>query len=246
MNKKKIYFASDVHLGLQTATPAREREMRFVRWLETIRHDAEAIFLLGDIFDFWFEYKKVVPKGFVRTLGKIAEITDSGIPVHFFTGNHDLWTYNYLPDETGVILHTKPFETTLMGKRFFLAHGDGLDANDKGYKRLKAIFTNRFLQRCFAALHPRIGVGFGHRWSQHSRLSKGVAVDFRGEDEGLFCFAKQELQKQHFDYFVFGHRHTPIIMDITNSSKLVILGEWINTYQYGIFDGNTIELKPFK
>ena len=244
-NNKKIYFASDVHLGLNTAFSMREREVRFVRWLDTVRHDAEAIFLLGDIFDFWFEYKKVVPKGFIRTLGKIAEITDNGIPVHFFTGNHDLWAFDYLPEEIGVILHTKPYETELMGKRFFLAHGDGLDVTDKGYTRLKKIFSNRFLQRCFAMIHPRIGMGFGHSWSQHSRLSKGVSVPFKGEKEGIYQFAKQKYESKHFDYFVFGHRHTPAIIDISDSSKMIILGEWIENCQYAVFDGEKVELFRF-
>lgn len=248
MVDKKIYFASDVHLGLKAPMygSARERELRFVRWLEMVRHDAEAIFLLGDIFDFWFEYKKVVPKGFVRTLGKIAEITDSGIPVHFFTGNHDLWAFDYLPSEIGVILHKQPYETELMGKRFYLAHGDGLDCNDKRYNLLKSVFTNRVLQWCFAAVHPRIGVGFGHNWSQHSRLSKGVAFSFRGEDEGLYKFAQQTLQQSAIDYFVFGHRHTPLIMDISGNAKLVILGEWIESFKYAVFDGELMTLKRFE
>ncbi|MDR1054552.1 MAG: UDP-2,3-diacylglucosamine diphosphatase [Prevotellaceae bacterium] len=247
MSGKKIYFASDVHLGLKTYNSAREREIRFVRWLEIVRHNAEAIFLLGDIFDFWFEYKKVVPKGFVRTLGKIAEITDSGIPVHYFTGNHDLWAFNYFPEETGVILHTQAYKTELKGKYFFLAHGDGLDVTDKGYRQLKAIFTNRFLQRCFAAIHPRIGVGFGHVWSQHSRLSKGVSIGFKGEEEGIYKFAKQQLNKESvIDYFVFGHRHTPLIINVNNTNtKLVILGEWIEGCQYAVFDGKNIELLKF-
>lgn len=246
-DNKKIYFASDVHLGLEVHNiTAREREIRFVRWLDTIKHDAEAIILLGDIFDFWFEYKKVVPKGFSRTLGKIAEITDSGIPVHFFTGNHDMWAFDYLPKEIGVNLHKNIFKTELLGKRFFLAHGDGLDATDIGYKRLKAIFSNRVLQRCFAMLHPRIGVGIAHRWSKHSRLSKGLAVDFNGEDEGLYQFAKQTLEIEHFDYFVFGHRHTPVIMELSSNSKFVILGEWISNCQYGVFDGKLMELIKFQ
>lgn len=235
----KIYFVSDVHLGLPPTSNANKREHRFVAWLDRIKADAKAVFLLGDIFDYWFEYKLAVPRGFVRTLGKIAELTDSGIPVHFFIGNHDLWVTDYLPTEIGIILHTESYVVELSGKKFFLAHGDAVDFKDKGHQRLRRIFTNPFLRKMFAALHPRIGIGVAHRWSHQSRKQKAISEPFRGEDEGLYQFALKELQRQPIDYFIFGHRHIPVMTSIKHTaSTLMILGEWITGGgAYAVFDG---------
>jgi len=242
-NSKKIYFAADVHLGLDAGTNASERENAFVQWLDKIKADAKAIFLLGDIFDFWFEYKYVVPRGFTRVLGKIAEITDSGIPVHFFTGNHDMWIFDYLEKEIGITLHRSPLEIILQGKTFFLAHGDGLGKNDKKYNLLKKTFACKFFQRCFASLHPRIGIGIARTWSKHSRLSKGLAETFNPETDELLKFARHKLTEKHIDFFVFGHRHTPIQLKLNDNSVFTIVGEWIKGREYAVFDGENLVLE---
>lgn len=244
-DRDKIYFASDLHLGIPNNKESLEREKRFVSWLDQIKEDAAEIFLLGDIFDFWFEYKRVVPRGFTRLLGKISEITDSGIPVHFFTGNHDIWVFNYLPEETGVILHRKPFSYEFKNKKFFLAHGDGLGPGDKGYKFLKKIFTNRFLQWMYARLHPNFALWFAGKLSEDSRLS-GVSADFLGEEkEWLVQYACEISEKEKFDFFVFGHRHIPIDIRLKNHSRFVYLGDWISHFTYGVFDGKDFALKTF-
>lgn len=227
-------------------TNNKERERLFGRWLEEIRHDAAAIFLMGDIFDFWFEYKKVVPRGFTRILGKIAECTDQGIPVHFFTGNHDLWVFDYLPSETGVIMHYEPFRTEYGGRRFFLAHGDGLDAGDKGYLFVKKIFTSKCLQWFFTKIHPDLGIKLAHTWSKSSRLAKtGTENAFRGEEEGIYRYALSILKNEQVDYFIFGHRHRLTDMAISDKSRFILLGEWIKTFSFGVFDGESFRLKKY-
>jgi UDP-2,3-diacylglucosamine hydrolase len=236
------YFAADVHLGLQVGN-VKEREQRFVQWLEKVAADAKAIFLLGDIFDFWCEYKKVVPKGYVRTLGKLAELTDKGVEIHFFPGNHDLWTFGYLSEETGMIVHHQPLEIQLEGKTFYLAHGDATGEPTRGYRLLRAMFASPFFQFCFSWIHPRWGVAFAHRWSHRSRLSKGIAVPFQGEKEQLFTFAKEYIKNYTVDYFIFGHRHTPITVPVAGHSQLFILGEWISGCEYAVFDGTTVQMK---
>ena len=204
----KIYFASDFHLGLPAGTNPLDREKKIVRWLKKISADAKEIYLLGDVFDFWWEYKLVVPKGFTRFLGTVASLTDSGIPVHFFAGNHDMWIGKYLSDECGIIVHSGPYIVTFDDKKFYLAHGEGLGSRDIGYKILLAIFRNRPLQVMYSALHPAIGVGFGHRWSLHSRLAKGISVAFAGEEkEYLIRHSKKILETERIDYFIYGHRH---------------------------------------
>ncbi len=245
---KKIYFVSDAHLGLPNGIDSLTREKKLVAWLESIYPNAAAIFLMGDIFDFWFEYKKVVPKGFTRLLGKLVEITDAGIPIHFFTGNHDLWEFGYLETETGMIVHHHEEIMTLEGKRFYLAHGDGLGPHDKGYKRLKKLFSNRLAQWVFGWLHPNIGIGLAHYWSHKSRYAEGEDhIAFQGEDkEWLIHFAKDMLQKESFDYFVFGHRHVVKKIQLNEHSTLIYLGDWINNFSYGVFDGNNFEIKFFK
>jgi UDP-2,3-diacylglucosamine hydrolase len=244
--RNKIYFVSDVHLGAPALVNNKEREMLFVSWLEAIGHDATEIFLMGDIFDFWFEYKKVVPRGFTRVLGKIAEFTDRGIPVHFFTGNHDIWVFDYLPSETGVVLHKEPFRIVFSGKKFYLAHGDGLDAGDKGYVLMKKIFTSKPMQWLFARIHPNTAISLAHIWSKNSRLSKKIGgPDFKAEEEGLYKFAQSIAQSEPVDYFVFGHRHRLADLKIGENSRFILLGEWIKTFSYGVFDGATFELKRF-
>ncbi|NOY95169.1 MAG: UDP-2,3-diacylglucosamine diphosphatase [Chlorobi bacterium] len=244
---KKIYFISDVHLGAPALSNNHERELLFVAWLDKIKDDAEQLFLLGDIFDFWFEYKKVAPRGFTRALGKIAELADSGVEVHYFTGNHDIWVFDYLPKELGVILHRDEYRVNLWGKRFFLAHGDGLDPTDKGYNLLKKIFTNKPLQWLFARLHPNFAFTLAHKWSKRSRLTKGIVGEgFKNEDEGLYKFSKSILGKEHFDFFIFGHRHVLVDLPIGQGSEFILLGEWISLFSYGVFDGEKFELKKYE
>lgn len=245
---KKIYFASDVHLGHPTIEKSRWREKLFVEWLDEIKHDASELYLVGDIFDFWYEYRKVVPRGFVRSLGKIAEIADSGIPVHFFTGNHDIWVFDYLPTELGVTVHREPIEKEYNGLKFYIAHGDGLGPGDHSYKLLKKVFTSRTLQWFFSRLHPNFSLWLAHTWSNSSRQSKGIKAEgFMGkEKEYLYQYAEQMLAKKHYDYLIFGHRHLMVNMPVGEKSKYVNLGDWLYNFSYGVFDGNTFELKKFR
>ena len=240
----KIYFASDFHLGLPTGSPPVEREKKVVAWLNTVARDAKEIYLLGDVFDFWWEYKLVVPRGFTRFLGTTAAITDSGIPVHFFTGNHDMWIGDYLSSECGVTIHTTPYTTILNGKKFHLAHGEGLGTKDKGYEILLAIFRNKFLRAMYSALHPSIGVGFGQRWSLSSRLGKGIKKEFLGEEkEDLIRYAKSVLANNKIDYFIFGHRHLAMTYKLKGEAEIVFLGDWIKNGSYAEWDGNALIFK---
>lgn len=236
------YFAADVHLGLPVGD-AKARERRFVRWLDAVKRDAAAVFLLGDVFDFWCEYKTVVPRGFVRTLGKLAELADSGIEVHFFIGNHDLWLTDYLRREAGLIIHFTPLETTLAGQRFFLAHGDYLPLPGGGKSLLRTLFTNRFLQACFRAIHPRWGLAWAHRWSRHSRLSKALASPFGNEKEPVVRLLQRHAAEQPVRHYVLGHRHTPVQYPIGERALLTVLGEWVRGGEYAVFDGQTVTLQ---
>jgi UDP-2,3-diacylglucosamine hydrolase len=245
--QKHTYFIADMHLGLPLYDPA-ERERKVVRWFDFIKNSAEAVYILGDAFDFWWEYKYVVPRGHVRFLGKLAELTDSGVAVHFFAGNHDLWARDYLHKECGVTMHSAPTELVTLGeKKFFLAHGDRLGGDVPiSLTLLQRIFTSRFLQRLFSMLHPRWSFAFGHAWSRKNRLSKGIAVPFCGEEEAQYKFAVQAAQRQKIDYFVFGHRHTPLVTGLPNSSaRLVLLSDWITGSTYADFDGENLTLKSF-
>jgi len=229
---------------LPAGTPPVEREKKVVSWLNSVTHDASEIYLLGDIFDFWWEYKLVVPRGFTRFLGTVSEITDSGIPVHFFTGNHDMWVGDYLSDECGMIIHTAPLTATFDGKRFHLAHGEGLGTRSLGYKILLSIFRNRPLQVMYSALHPAIGMGFGHRWSLSSRLGKGIKLDFLGEDkEDLVRYARSILEHEKIDYFIFGHRHLAMTYKVQSETEIVFLGDWIKNGSYAEWNGNTLTFK---
>ena len=239
-----IYFLSDLHLGMHPAGKSLEREKKVVNWLDSIYRDASEIYFLGDIFDYWFEYKRVVPRGFTRFLGKIAEITDAGVKVHFFTGNHDVWVFNYLPTEIGVDVYRKPLIMEYNGKKFLIAHGDGLGPGQRGYKFLKGIFTSKVLQWMYARLHPNFATAFALGWSKRSRFAKGVTTEFLGvEKEYLISYAKDMLEKEHFDYFVFGHRHLPFEYDLTDNSRLVYLGDWIVNFTYAVWDGENLQLK---
>lgn len=244
---KKVYFASDFHLGAPTYEKSREREKLICTWLDSIKANCEVLYLVGDIFDFWFEYKFAIPKGFVRLQGKIAEFTDSGIPVHFFTGNHDMWAFDYLPKELGVALHYEPIITTINDKKFYIGHGDGLGPGDYGYKRLKKIFSNRWIQSMFGFIHPNIGIGLADFLSKRSRAKSGHLDEvFLGEEkEWLVHYCKEELQKENIDFFVFGHRHLPILQQV-GTAMYINLGDWIHYFTYGEFDGNKLDLLKFK
>ena len=243
----KIYFISDVHLGAPALKNNKARELLFAKWLDDISDDVEELYLMGDIFDFWYEYKKVVPRGFTRILGRIANLTDRGIPVHYFPGNHDLWVFDYLPEETGVEVHHREIIKTIKGKKFFLAHGDGLDPYDKGYNQLKKVFTNKTARWIFSRIHPNFALYIAHRWSKSSRLSKMISKnDFLVKNEGLYKFAGNFLQNEIVDYFIMGHRHIMVDVEMTNKTRFILLGDWINYFSYGMFDGENFELKKYK
>ena len=244
----KIYFASDIHLGTPTREKSMAREMLFVKWLDMVKQDATELFIVGDLFDFWFEYKRAVPRGYIRVLGKLAEIADSGIPITMFTGNHDMWIFDYLPSEIGCKLYREPITREWNGKKFYIGHGDGLGPGDHGYKFIKKVFSNKFLQWCFARLHPNFGIWLADYFSRSSRAKTGGNdAKFLGEEnEWLVHYAKEVLKKEPFDFFIFGHRHLPLEIDINNVAKYINLGDWISYFTYAIFDGNKLELKTFK
>jgi UDP-2,3-diacylglucosamine hydrolase len=243
-NSGSIYFASDFHLGLPAGSDPLEREKKVINWLESISTDAKEIYLLGDVFDFWWEYKRVVPKGFTRFLGTIARITDSGVPVHFFTGNHDMWVNDYFVSECGMTIHTKPLFTTFDNKKFLLAHGEGLGTNNPGFKILLSIFRNKPLRILYSAMHPNTGMFIGLKWSLNSRLGKGITTEFLGEEkEDLLKYAKNILETGHIDYFIFGHRHLALTYNISESSEVFFLGDWIKHGSYAQWTGDKLFLK---
>ena len=243
---KKVYFASDLHLGAPTATASATREKKFVAWLDEIKKDAEAIFLLGDLFDFWFEYKTVVPKGFVRTLGKLAEIRDSGIPIYFFVGNHDLWMNDYFEKELNIPVYHKPQVFNINNKFFFIGHGDGLGPEDKGYKRMKKVFTFPLFKWMFRWLHPDLGVKLGQYMSIKNKvISVDEDANYLGDEkEWLVQYCKRKLSETHYDYFVFGHRHLPLEIKLQENSTYINLGDWIQYFTYGEMDKN-FDLKKY-
>ena len=243
---KKIYFASDQHLGAPSPEASLPRERKFVAWLDTIKEDAGTIFLLGDLFDFWFEYKTVVPKGFVRVLGKLAELKDAGIDIYFFVGNHDLWMRDYFQKELNIPVFHKPQEFDINGKIFLIGHGDGLGPGDYGYKRMKKVFTFPFFKWLFRWLHPDIGVRLGHYFSVKNKLISGDEdARFLGEEnEWLAQYCRKKLTEKHYDFFVFGHRHLPLEIELNNNSTYINLGDWIQHFTYGEFM-KTFKLKEF-
>ena len=244
---KKVYFASDFHLGVPTAEASLAREKKIVKWLESARKDAAAILLLGDIFDFWFEYKHAIPKGYIRLQGKLAELTDEGIPVYFFTGNHDMWMFDYFPKELNIPILRDPISTSINGHTFYIGHGDGLGPGDHTYKVLKRVFNNKACQWLFARVHPNLGIGVANMWSRRSRISN-IKKDeaFLGEDEWLVQYCKEVEATKHHDFYVFGHRHLPLDIPITEQSRYLNLGEWVNFCTYGVYDGENFELKTFE
>ena len=244
---KKIYFASDFHLGIPNNLQSNEREKVIVAWLDKVKTDAKEIYLVGDLFDFWFEYKYTVPKGCIRFLGKIAELVEHGIQFHLFTGNHDMWMFDYLEKEFGITINRKPITKEINDKIFLIGHGDGLGPGDKKYKIIKRFFTNKLCQWLFARLHPNFGFSIAHYWSKKSREKEMLGNhDFLGENkEWLIIYANEILKKRHVDYFIFGHRHLPIEHQLNEKSTYINLGDWINHYTYGVFDGKKLTLENF-
>lgn len=242
---KKIYFLSDFHLGAPDYANSLIREKKIVSFLDGVKSNAAAIFIVGDMFDFWFEYKHVTPKGYVRLFGKLAEITDQGIPVHFFVGNHDMWMRNYFQEELNIVVYFEPKTFEWNNKKFYLGHGDGLGPDDHGYKFLKKVFRNKFCQALFGMLHPSWGIGLANFFSQKSRKKTGKADEvFLGEDkEWLIIHSRQMLAREHFDYFIYGHRHLPMDIKLTDRSHYINLGDWIKYYTYAEFDGYETQLK---
>lgn len=244
---QKVYFASDFHLGVPDKVSSKAREQKIVRWLDQCKKDAHAIFLVGDLFDFWFEYKSTVPKGFARFQGKLAEIVDSGIELFIFTGNHDLWMFGYLEEEIGAKIIYDPIKLFLNNTKVFIGHGDGIGPGDKGYKLLKKVFRNRLFQWSFRWLHPNIGIAVANFWSGASRAqANDNDKTFLGDDEWLWSFSKEMEKTEHHDYYIFGHRHLPLDLDVTNSSKYINLGEWLNYCTYAVYQDGNIELKTFE
>lgn len=245
---KKIYFASDFHLGVPDAASSKKREQLLVKWLESIRHDAHSIYLLGDTFDFWFEYRHTIPKGFTRFLGKLAEIRDSGIPVFLFIGNHDMWMFDYFPRELDIPVMREPHVLTVGQQRLLIGHGDGLGPGDTMYKILRVtLFHNRFCQWLFNWIHPNLGMSIAHAWSRSSRISNLKKEKFNDEkNEFLLTWCADMEKKQHFDYYIFGHRHLPLDLPVGPASRYINLGEWVNFSPYAVYDGKSVKLLSFE
>ncbi|MDN3583516.1 UDP-2,3-diacylglucosamine diphosphatase [Mucilaginibacter flavus] len=245
--RNKLYFASDFHLGAGALASSREREDRIIRWLDSIKEDAAELFLMGDVFDFWFEYKTVVPRGYIRFLGKLAQLTDSGVKLYLFKGNHDMWMFNYFEKELGATIISDELKIERNGKKFFLHHGDGLGPGDGFYKVLKNFFRSGFCQWLFARIHPNFGVGLANYWSSHSRIANSKKENHKPhEQEWLVTFCKEELKTNFYDYLIFGHRHLPLDIQLTPQSRYINLGEWINYNSYAVFDGEELKLEYFE
>jgi UDP-2,3-diacylglucosamine hydrolase len=249
---EKIYFASDFHLGIPDHDSSLVREKKLVAWLEMARADAAEIFLMGDLFDFWFEYKTAIPRGYARLLGKLAEITDSGIPVHLFRGNHDMWAFDYLTRELNIQLHRDPEFREFNGQHFYLAHGDGLGPGDHGYKFIKKVFANSFNQWLFRLLHPDIGITMALFWSRKSRKAS-MEKEKKEEDISLKLIQQRitvhsnEMMKLHpeLNFLIYGHYHYPLDVRISENTRQLVLGDWLTHFTYAVFDGKKLELKTF-
>ncbi len=246
---RRVYFASDFHLGTPTPEQSRDRERAIVAWLDAIRPTADVIFLVGDVFDFWFEYKRTIPKGFIRLQGKLAELTDAGTRIVLFTGNHDMWMSDYFTQEMGIPVYREPRRYDIGGKRFYIGHGDGLGPGDFVYKRLKTVFESGLARRLFRWLHPDVGIGLAHSWSRRSRISnqqKGEDA-FLGDDrEWLMQYCREVEATMHHDYYIFGHRHLSLDLAVSPTSRYVNLGEWVSAKTYAVFDGAELSLKQWE
>ena len=245
--RSSIYFASDLHLGMFPPEKSRERELLFVQWLEEIRTDAAELWLLGDIFDYWFEYQKVVPRGFTRFLGKLATLHDEGVQLHLITGNHDIWAFNYLPQEIGIEIHRNEVIRTWNGHRFLLGHGDGLYHGEFLYRLLQALFKSRLLQWFYARIHPNGSTAFAQWWSRRSRKKHGNYAMFLGPDqEHQVQYARKKLgEDPSIEYFLFGHRHVAYDIRLNDRSRVICLGDWIGNFTFGVFDGEKFHLKKY-
>ncbi|MGE0588349.1 MAG: UDP-2,3-diacylglucosamine diphosphatase [Cyclobacteriaceae bacterium] len=245
---KKIYFASDFHLGVPDLETSLARERKIVRWLDQVKTDAQAIYLLGDIFDFWFEYRHAIPRGFIRLQGKLAELRDGGMPIYFFTGNHDMWMFDYFPTELGIPIYRKPIQLEVGRHLMMVGHGDGLGPGDSSYKILKKFFDSAVCQWLFARIHPNLGISIAKYWSRNSRISNMKKEEkFKGEEnEFLLFYCRETEKKTHHDFYIFGHRHLPLDLKVGEQSRYINLGEWVHFSTYGVYDGNTVELKTFE
>lgn len=244
---KNIYFASDFHLGSPDFAESRKREDRIVRWLDSIEPSCAELFLMGDVFDFWFEYRTVVPKGFIRLLGKLAAMGDAGIKIWFFKGNHDMWVDDYFTREMGIEIVSDELVIERNGKKFFLHHGDGLGPGDRKYKTLRKIFRNPLCQWLFSMVPPVIGMGIANKWSHSSKAASRAETFFGGvEKEWLAVYAMEQLRSVHYDYFIFGHRHLPLEIDLGQGSTYVNTGEWLKYNSYAVFDGTELRLEYFE
>lgn len=246
MTKNKIYFASDFHLGIPPLTESHKRERRIVSWLNEIEKNAKAVYLVGDIFDFWFEYKKVIPKGFVRLLGKLAELTDNGIEVHLFVGNHDLWMQDYLEKEVGIKVHHDNIIIREGEKEILVGHGDGLGKGDYFYKFLRKVFTSRICQWIFARMHPNFSFSLAHAWSNASHNNKGGANFISKEQEVLYSYCKKQQSINPIDYYVFGHTHFPLELKIDEKATYINTGDWLQHYTYAVFNNGRLKLESYK
>jgi UDP-2,3-diacylglucosamine hydrolase len=245
--KNHLYFVSDAHLGVPNYANSLYREQLLIKFLNEKSVNAKAFYIVGDLFDFWFEYKHAVPKGYFRLLAKLAELVEQGIEIHLFTGNHDMWIFDYLPKEVGLIVHREPIKIESNKVKMYIAHGDGLGPGDRGYKFIKKVFASKTCQWLFARLHPNFGIGMANYWSRKSRKSTGTSNEkFLGEDkEWLAIYSKDILSKEHIDYFIYGHRHLPMEINLNGQSKYINLGDWIQYFTYAEFDGTQVFLKQY-
>lgn len=247
LGQQRVYLASDFHLGTPSGAASLERERKVVRWLDAVSHDAAAIFLVGDLFDFWFEYRHVIPKGFIRFQGKLAELRDRGIPIYFFTGNHDMWLFDYFTTELGIPIYRDPQAYEIGGRTFLIGHGDGLGPGDYTYKLLRRVFRNPLAQWAFRWLHPNIGFGIATGWSKKSRIANDRKGDpFKGDNEWLLQYCREMEQTTHYDYYIFGHRHLPLDLKVNEGSRYINLGEWVNFCTYVEISEENVELCTFE
>jgi UDP-2,3-diacylglucosamine hydrolase len=242
---KKIYFASDFHLGVPNHDASLERERKVVAWLQSVRADAHAIYLLGDIFDFWFEYRHTIPKGFIRLQGKLAELRDEGIPVYFFTGNHDMWMFDYFQKELSIPVYREPVILKVNNQKIMVGHGDGLGPGDRSYKILKKFFNSSICQWLFARLHPNLGMSIAQYWSHKSRIANMKTEEkfVSREKEILFAWCTGQEQLDHHDFYIFGHRHLSLDLAISDNSRYINTGEWVHHPAFCVYDGKDVELK---
>lgn len=247
--RDKIYFLSDLHLGATYFTDEHERERRLVKWLRMVAPTARAIYLLGDVLDYWYEYHTVVPRGFTRFFGALAELADEGVEITWFTGNHDIWIFGYLQQELGVKVIDGVLDTEIDGKRWVMCHGDGADTRKASFRFIRRVFRNKTCQKLFSAIHPRWTIPFAHRWSSSSRHSHAGEMEkaaFKGEKDVYTTFARNYMDARgHVDYFIFGHRHILVDYQLAADSRLIILGDWIDLMTYGEWDGKSLILKYF-